>query len=54
MAKPRVFVSRIIAQEALEKIAQMAEMEVWQDESYHHHIRCLWERHGLLMGCSPC
>ena len=32
MAKPRVFVSRIIAQEALDKIAQVTEMELWQDE----------------------
>ena len=32
MTKPRVFVTRIIAQEALDKIAQGTEMEVWPDE----------------------
>ena len=32
MTKPRVFVSRIIAQEALDKIAQATEMEVWPEE----------------------
>ena len=32
MAKPRVFVSRIIAQEALDKISQATEMEVWPEE----------------------
>ena len=32
MSKPKVFVSRIIAQEALDKIAGVAEMEVWPDE----------------------
>ncbi len=32
MAKPRVFVTRVIAQEALDKIAQVTEMEVWPEE----------------------
>ena len=32
MAKPRVFVTRIMAQEALDKIAQVTEMEVWPEE----------------------
>jgi len=32
MTKPRVFVSRIIAQEALDRIAQSTEMEVWLEE----------------------
>jgi len=32
MAKPRVFVSRLMAQEGLDKIAQSTEMEVWPEE----------------------
>ena len=32
MTKPRVFITRVIAQEALDKIAQVAEMEVWPEE----------------------
>jgi len=32
MTKPRVFVTRIIAEEALEKIAQTTEAEVWPEE----------------------
>jgi len=32
MTKPRVFVTRIMAQEALDKIAQATEMEVWPEE----------------------
>ena len=32
MTKPRVFVTRVIAQEALDKIAQVTEMEVWFEE----------------------
>jgi len=32
MAKPRVFITRIIAQEALGKIARATEMEVWPEE----------------------
>lgn len=32
MPKPRVFITRSIAQEALDKIAQGTEMEVWPDE----------------------
>ena len=32
MAKPRVFITRVIAQEALDKIAQTIEMEVWPGE----------------------
>jgi glyoxylate reductase len=32
MSKPRVFISRIIAKESLDKIAAATEMEVWQDE----------------------
>jgi len=32
MAKPRVFVTRVIAQEALDKIAQVTDMEVWIEE----------------------
>ena len=30
--KPKVFVTRIIAQEALDKIGQTTEMEVWPGE----------------------
>jgi hypothetical protein len=32
MQKPRVFVCRIIAREALDMIAGTTEMELWQDE----------------------
>ncbi len=32
MTKPRVFVTRVIAQEALDKIAQDTDMEVWPEE----------------------
>ncbi|MFC1860111.1 hypothetical protein ACFLYC_00855 [Chloroflexota bacterium] len=32
MVKPRVFVRRIIAEEALGKIAQATEMELWPEE----------------------
>ena len=32
MAKPKVYVTRVIDREALDKISQVAEMEVWQDE----------------------
>ena len=32
MTKPRVFITRVIAQEALDKIAQVTEMEVWPEE----------------------
>jgi len=32
MTKPRVFVSRLMAQEGLDKIAQSTEMEVWPEE----------------------
>jgi glyoxylate reductase len=32
MPKPRVFVSRIIAEKALEKLSSEADIEVWQDE----------------------
>ena len=32
MTKPRVFITRIIAQEALDKIAQVTDMEVWPEE----------------------
>jgi glyoxylate reductase len=32
MARPKVFITRIIAQEALEKIAQVADTEVWPEE----------------------
>ena len=32
MTKPRVFVTRVIAQEALDKIAQTTELEVWPEE----------------------
>ena len=32
MTKPRVFITRIVAQEALDKIAQATEMEVWPGE----------------------
>jgi len=32
MTKPRVFVTRVIAQEALDQIAQFTEMEVWPEE----------------------
>ncbi len=32
MTKPRVFVTRIMAQEALDKIAQATEMEVWPED----------------------
>ena len=32
MVKPRVFITRLIAQEALDKIARATEMEVWSEE----------------------
>ncbi|GAF85521.1 unnamed protein product [marine sediment metagenome] len=32
MTKPKVFVTRVMAQEALDKIAQATEMEVWPEE----------------------
>ncbi len=32
MSGPKVFISRIIAKEALDKIAAATEMEVWQEE----------------------
>ena len=32
MTKPRVFITRVVAQEALNKIAQATEMEVWPEE----------------------
>jgi glyoxylate reductase len=32
MSKPKVFVTRILPQSALDKIAEVADMEVWQDE----------------------
>ena len=32
MTKPRVFITRVIAQEALDKLAQFTEMEVWPEE----------------------
>ena len=32
MLKPKVFVARKIAQEALDMIADVAEMEIWEDE----------------------
>ena len=32
MAKPKVFVAREMAQEALDKIASATEMELWEDE----------------------
>ena len=32
MTKPRVFVTSVIAQEALDKIAQDTNMEVWPEE----------------------
>ena len=32
MVKPRVFVSRLMAQEALDMIAEATEMEVWHEE----------------------
>ena len=32
MTKPRVFITRVIAQEALDKITQVTEMEVWPEE----------------------
>jgi glyoxylate reductase len=32
MAKPKVFITRLIAQEALDKIAEAADMEVWSEE----------------------
>lgn len=32
MSKPKVFVTRVLPQSALDKIAEVADMEVWQDE----------------------
>ena len=32
MSKPKVFVSRIIAEKALQKLSTAADIEVWQDE----------------------
>ena len=35
--KPKVFVSRLIDREALDMIAEVAEMEVWRDEFVSRH-----------------
>ena len=32
MAKPKVFVTRLIAKEALDQVGQLTEMEVWPEE----------------------
>lgn len=32
MSKPKVFVSRIIADKALERLSAAADIDVWQDE----------------------
>ena len=51
MAKPKVFVCRIIAQEALDRIAEATEMEVWQGElppPYEVLLEKAGEADGLL------
>jgi glyoxylate reductase len=51
MARPKVFVSRVIAQEALDKIAANAEMTVWPEElppSYETLLEKAKDAHGLL------
>lgn len=52
MAKPRVFITRIIAQEALDKIAQSTEMEVWPGElppPYEVLLEKAGDAEGLLI-----
>ena len=51
MTKPKVFVTRIIAQEVLDKIAQVTEMEVWTEElppSYDVLLEKARDAEGLL------
>jgi len=51
MSKPKVFVTRIIAREALDKIAQATEMEVWPGElppSYEVLVEKVQNIDGLL------
>ena len=51
MAKPKVFVSRLIAQEALDMIAQAAEMELWPEElppPYEVLLEKVRDTEGLL------
>ncbi len=51
MAKPKVFVTRLIAPEALDKLAQHTIMEVWQDElppPYETLMEKARETEGLL------
>jgi glyoxylate reductase len=51
MAKPKVFVTRRIAQEALDRIAAEAEMELWPEElppSYGLIVQKARQAHGLL------
>ena len=51
MTKPRVFVTRVIAQEALDKIAQVTETEVWPEElppSYEVLLEKTRDAEGLL------
>ncbi len=52
MTKPRVFITRVIAQEALDKIAQATEMEVWPGElppSYEVLLEKARDAEGLLI-----
>ena len=51
MSKPRVFVSRIIAVKALEKLSGEADIEVWQDDlppSYEVLTEKVGDVKGLL------
>ncbi len=51
MTKPRVFIARTIAQEALDKIAQATEMEVWPGElppSYETILKKARDAEGLV------
>ena len=51
MSRPRVFVSRIIAEKALEKLSEEADIEVWQDElppSYEVLTEKIHDAEGLL------
>jgi len=51
MSKPKVFVSRLIAQEALDKIAAVTEMEVWLEElppSYEVLLEKAKDAEGLV------
>jgi len=52
MAKPRVYITRRIAQEALDMIDQVAEMEIWPQElppPYEVLFEKVGDINGLLL-----